>query len=181
MRKTKYFTRTKCLNREWTSEEWSEFCKKSWEDPEAYRVATEYNGFEYNYSDICLNPEVAFEWRGKKGCLVKITLSKSPDGWSFGKDTQLGTYGSCHGCRYVERGDRYFYETKDEAYEAAIHSICHDRDYIKRNNCRVHEDEDEDREYATYTKAISSELQKALRVIDQLEESTKTPSLFGYF
>lgn len=180
MRKTDYFTRTKCLNKNWTNEEWNEYCKKSWAGPEAYRVAAVYNGFEYNYSDICLNPEVAFEWQGKKGCRIRITLSESPDGWSFGRNTQLGTCGSSHGCPYVERGDRDCYETKDKAYEAAIRAICRDRDYVKRNYGGVPED-DEDREYAAYTKAINSELQKAFRVIDQLEESTKTPSLFGYF
>lgn len=180
MRKKDYFTRTKCINRKWTDKEWSEFCKKSWADPEAYRVAAVYNGFEYNYSDICLNPEIAYEWRGKKGCHVQITLSESRDGWSFGRDTLLGTYGTSHGCPYVERGDRNFYETKDEAYKAAVAAVCRDRDYVKRNYCGVN-DEDEDREYAEYTKAINSELQKAIRVINQLEESIKNPSLFGFF
>lgn len=180
MKKTDVFTRIKCLDKVFTFAEWSEHCKAEREHPEKFTIAAEFHGFKYNYSDVCLNPEIAFEWQGTKGCQVKITLSESPDGWSFGMSVQLGTYGSRHGCPYVEHGDRDCYETKDEAYEAAIYAICRDRDYVRRNYCGVHE-EDEDREYAAYTKAIDSELQKALRVIDQLEESVRQPTLFGYF
>lgn len=180
MKKTDYFTRIRCINKTFTLAEWDEHCKQYHANPEQFRVAAEFHGFQYNYSDVCLNPEVAFEWRGKRGNQVKITLSESPDGWSYGKDVQLGTCGTCHGSCYVERGMRDRYDTKDEAYEAAIRSVCNDRDYVLRNHCGVHE-EDEDREFAAYAKAIESELQKAIRVIDKLEESTKQPSLFGYF
>lgn len=180
MKKTDVFTRIKCLDKVFTFAEWSEHCKAEREHPEKYTIAAEFHGFKYNHSDVCLNPEIAFEWQGKKGCQVKITLSESPDGWSYGMSVQLGTYGSSHGCPYVESGDRDCYETKDEAYEAAIRSLCESRDWFKRTHCDISTD-DEDRGFVAYMKGIDSERQKAIRVIDQLEESVRQPTLFGYF
>lgn len=113
--------------------------------------------------------------------MVQITISESPDGWSYGLDVNLGTSGTGRGCPFVKRGDEDWYETEDDAYEAAIKRLGEIREREVKNAERRHGVTEEDYEDRLISKAVGGEFRQAIRVIETLETQIKEPSLFGYF
>ena len=180
-RKVKPFHTTESIGLNFTDEEWWAHC----EDVRHGRksdIAFEFHGFKYNYNDICLNPKEVFSWQGKKTWnLIQITISESPDGWSYGLDVNLGTRGTGQGCSFVNRGDKDWYETADAAFEAAIGRLSEIREQeVKNAEFRqgITEEDDDDR---LISKSIGGEFRQAIKVIESLEAQIKEPTLFGYF
>lgn len=175
----KPFHTTRSIGKNFTDKEWWAHC----EDVRLGRndgIAFEYHGFKYNYFDICINPKVAYSWRGKKSYnSIQITISESPEGWAYGLDVCLGASGSSHGCPFVKQGDKDQYQTADAAYEAAVRELCKIRDRRIKDADRTTEVNDEDNDDKFIRKLIGGEFKQAIKAIDALEAYINQPSLFG--
>lgn len=180
-KREKPFHTTESIGLNFTDEEWWAHCKDLRHGRKS-DIAFEYNGFKYNYNDVCINPKEVFSWKGKKTWnSIKINISESPDGWSYGIDVNLGTSGTMHGCCYVKRGDKEWHETADDAYEAAIRRLGEIREREVKNAEFRHGITDEDDDDRLISKSMGGEFRQAIKVIESLETQIKEPTLFGYF
>lgn len=105
----KIYHTCKCLNRDFTLDEYSDFCKSSQSDNAVFE---EY-GFKWNIHDICLNPNT-HKIIDDKGSYFDITTAKTRNGWVYGYnysglDSEWGGGGS--GCYYGD--NKKFNEEKD--------------------------------------------------------------------
>ena len=171
---------TRSTGRRYTAEEWSKRCQETW-PLRGQETAFEFNGFRYNDCDVCTNPRIAFSWKDKGSYnSITISVSESPEGWSYGVKCMLGTSGYSHGSTFVKKGDEDWYPTVDDAYAAAVKALCRQRDWAVKNAAVERLSDDDDPDAAAIREAIGPRLQKAVDVINKLEAYVNQPSLFGY-
>lgn len=117
---TKYFHYCRASKQGFrTIEEWSAYADAH-EHP---CVVAEYNGFQYNVNDHCLNPHIKYlTVPGMLKC--EIRTAESEGGWSFGYDYAYHLGSACGGPGYRLKGERDVYPTERAAIEAALrHAI----------------------------------------------------------
>ena len=89
------FHRCVGLDRNFTRDEWWQYMK---EHPKcSEEVAYEYEGFEYNINDVCLNARESLRWQDDGQYNFRIRVAKAPDGWLVGLDVVYGNNAFCSG------------------------------------------------------------------------------------
>ena len=89
------FHRCVGLDRNFTSDEYARWLE---EHPEgASCIVYEYEGFEYNFWDVCLNAREALKWQDDGHYNFRIRVAKAADGWLVGIDYSHGNGGYGHG------------------------------------------------------------------------------------
>ena len=117
------FHSIRSCGREFTSEEWGEYCRQS-RDDDALRIRTQIGKYLFNDCDVCLNPEVMSLVVDKKsyGYYVMLKWCDCGNGvWTYGMDYAYGNGGGGGGCSYAtpEDGRRWSRPSEREAKIAA--------------------------------------------------------------
>lgn len=81
-----------------------------------------YNGYEYNQSGVCINPDKIYEFGSHNECYFAISVSETPRGWVHGHDCAVKTdcRGSGCGCWHHARE---CYPSKSKAIVACAERI----------------------------------------------------------
>lgn len=96
--------RIKHLNRNFTFEEWCEYCNASHID-DSKRIRTKIGKYTFNDCDICLNPEtLTIQSKGGSfGYYVTFKWADCGNGlWAFGLDYSTGTGGGGFGVSWAD-------------------------------------------------------------------------------
>lgn len=106
----------RCLQKEFTSEEWAWYCRKH---PEAGEVVFWHGPFGFNIHDVCMTPRMPVNV-SEQSCALIVRTAQSPCGrWSYGLDLTLYEEGACHGCGFIDNPD-YGYASENDAIRAAL-------------------------------------------------------------
>lgn len=74
--------RCRCLDRDFTFEEWCDYNKENNSTREA---VARFGQFEFNVCDICLNPNVPLSFEKSPTCRFRVETAQSPNGlWTYG-------------------------------------------------------------------------------------------------
>jgi hypothetical protein len=101
------FHRIKHLNRNFTQQEWADYCEASRKDDDN-RIQTKIGKYIWNDCDICLNPE---SWlietkHGAYGYSVEIKWAECRNGiFAFGISYNCGTEGGSFGVSWADKAD----------------------------------------------------------------------------
>ncbi len=103
MKRQTIFHRIRCAKKEFTQDDWSDYCKRCRED-EKNRIITKIGKYIFNDHDICLNPEreTITGKSGFYGFNVTIKWADCGNGlWAYGIDYNTGTGGGGYGVSWV--------------------------------------------------------------------------------
>ena len=99
------YHRIRCAKKEFTQDEWADYCKRCRED-EKNRIITKIGKYIFNDHDICLNPEreTITGKSGSYGFNVTIKWADCGNGlWAYGIDYNTGTGGGGYGVSWADR------------------------------------------------------------------------------
>lgn len=102
------FHRVRSAGKEFTSEQWGDYCRASRDDPEK-RIRTQIGKYLFNDCDVCLNPEtMSLVVDGKSfGYYVTLKWCDCGNGvWSYGMDFGYGNGGGGGGCSFATPEDK---------------------------------------------------------------------------
>jgi hypothetical protein len=106
--------RCRCLDRNFTFEEWSKYLR---ENPSGGAVLT-VGSFQFNICDVCLTPNhpVRIE---RNICELDIETAQSVNGrWCYGIHLGLHSESSSHGAQFVDDHSRGYPTEKEAIYDA---------------------------------------------------------------
>lgn len=90
MKKKDVHHRCRCLDRDFTFEEWSAYLKENPRKEAVYR----FGEFDFNINDVCLNPNTPLRFEKSLSCRFEVWTAQSPNGlWTYGYD--ITTHHSC--------------------------------------------------------------------------------------
>lgn len=161
--------RCRCLDRNFTFEEWSEYLR---ENPSGGSVLT-FGAFQFNIFDVCLIPNhpVRIE---RNVCELDIETAQSVNGrWSYG--IHLGLYSECssHGAQFVDDHSRGYPTEKEAIYDALLYSGERTKKKIKELEQRGDTPDDYDDEESgrqPKASAVLSSLRAFLKEIQKQKE-----------
>lgn len=110
--------RCRCLDRNFTFEEWSKYLR---ENPSGGAVLT-VGSFQFNICDVCLTPNhpVRIE---RNICELDIETAQSVNGrWCYGIHLGLHSESSSHGAQFVDDPSRGYPTEKEAIYDALLYS-----------------------------------------------------------
>lgn len=102
------FHRVRSAGKEFTSEQWDDYCRASRDDPEK-RIRTQIGKYLFNDCDVCLNPEtMSLVVDGKSfGYYVTLKWCDCGNGvWSYAMDFGYGNGGGGGGCSFATPDDK---------------------------------------------------------------------------
>ena len=125
--KKSIFHTIRCIGKEFTNEEWSEYCSESHKDP-SKRIITSIGKYDFNDFDICLNPSVLTiaTKTGAYGYYVTLEWCDCGNGlWSYGLSYNAGTGGGGFGCSWADlSGNTKSYRKGYPSEKEAIIAAC---------------------------------------------------------
>lgn len=108
--------RCRCLDRNFTFEEWCEYLRANPSGGAVLTVGT----FNFNITDICLTPNKPVRIEGRI-CKLEISTAQSLNGrWEFGIDLGLNTEGRHFGVSFVDDISRGFQTEKEAIYAGLL-------------------------------------------------------------
>lgn len=129
--KDNVFFHSKCTNRNFTWDEWMEYCQTN---GYSNGVVHTYKEFKYNIHDICLNPRTPIKW-ACKNVRFEINVAQSDNGrWACGIDFMTPHSGCGEGTGFIDDASKGFSTEKEAVYEglAYIHRRCEEEiQYVK--------------------------------------------------
>lgn len=105
--------RCRCLDRNFTFEEWSQYLR---ENPIREAVLT-VGTFQFNISDVCLNPNKPVRIEKNRNYLEIRTAQSSNGRWDYGIDLGLYTEGRHCGAFFIDDPDEGFSTEKEAVYD----------------------------------------------------------------
>lgn len=105
-----------CTGQKMTWEEWVQWVDNHPFDEVVHRCGE----FEYNITDVCLNPNKAliFNENSKNGFEIE-TCQVDSGKWNYGVSYRFGTQGGCHGATFTNAT----YDTEKAAIYAALQKL----------------------------------------------------------
>lgn len=103
-RKMRIFHTIKCCGKEFTSDEWHEYCRETRIDS-SKRIITTIGKYDFNDFDICLNPSTLslIVSHGATGYEVMLKWCDCGNGlWTYGLNYSCGSGGGGFGCSWVD-------------------------------------------------------------------------------
>lgn len=122
-----------------TFEQWCDHLRKK-DLGEIGYIVTEYNGFHFNDSDICINPKTMTIEVSRNNYSVTLEVAECRGGrWSYGLNVNCGSGGFGFGCAWV--GENEGYPTENDAMIAAVDQAIvkckHSYEYCYNNEKKV--------------------------------------------
>lgn len=110
--------RCRCLDRNFTFEEWCEYLRANPSGGAVLTVGT----FQFNINDVCLTPSQPIKIE-KTTCKLKIETAQSLNGrWDYGINLDLHTESSSHGARFIDNLSNGFQTEKEAIFDALLYS-----------------------------------------------------------
>lgn len=161
--------RCRCLDRNFTFEEWSEYLR---ENPSGGSVLT-VGAFQFNICDVCLTPNhpVRIE---RNICELDIETAQSVNGrWCYGIYLGFHSESSSHGAQFVDDPSRGYPTEKEAIYDALLYSEKRTKKKIKELEQRgdtpdAYDDEESGRQ--PKASAVLSSLRAFLKEIQKQKE-----------
>lgn len=158
--------RCRCLDRNFTFEEWGEYLRANPSGGAVLTVGT----FKFNITDICLTPNKPVKIEGRI-CKLEISTAQSLNGrWDYGIDLALHTEGSSHGARFIDNPSEGFPTEKEAIFDALLYSEQRTVRKIKETEergDRTSYDFDEDNSREPKPSAVLSSLRAFLKEIQR--------------
>lgn len=161
--------RCRCLDRNFTFEEWSKYLR---ENPSGGAVLT-VGSFQFNICDVCLTPNhpVRIE---RNICELDIETAQSVNGrWCYGIHLGLHSESSSHGAQFVDDPSRGYPTEKEAIYDALLYSEERTKKKIKELEQRGDTPDDYDDEESgrqPKASAVLSSLRAFLKEIQKQKE-----------
>ena len=161
--------RCRCLDRNFTFEEWSKYLR---ENPSGGAVLT-VGSFQFNICDVCLTPNhpVRIE---RNICELDIETAQSVNGrWCYGIHLFLHSESSSHGAQFVDDPSRGYPTEKEAIYDALLYSEERTKKKIKELEQRGDTPDDYDDEESgrqPKASAVLSSLRAFLKEIQKQKE-----------
>mgnify|MGYP004536481227 CR=1 FL=1 len=161
--------RCRCLDRNFTFEEWSKYLR---ENPSGGAVLT-VESFQFNICDVCLTPNhpVRIE---RNICELDIETAQSVNGrWCYGIHLGLHSESSSHGAQFVDDHSRGYPTEKEAIYDALLYSEERTKKKIKELEQRGDTPDDYDDEESgrqPKASAVLSSLRAFLKEIQKQKE-----------
>lgn len=109
--------RCRCLDRNFTFEEWSEYLR---ENPSGGAVLT-VGSFQFNICDVCLTPNHPVRI-GKNFCKLEISTAQSLNGrWDYGMNLELNTEGRHCGAGFIDYPEKGFPTEKEAIFDCLLY------------------------------------------------------------
>ena len=160
---------SRCTGKKFSFEEWCEYC----DSHETSEPAAEFNGFEFNIFDVCLNPNTPIKITDKKGFYVEIRTAQSENNrWSYGCSYDLIWESRSSPCIFIDDNSDKSFSTEREAVIDAFYDIedtilrsiekCNKLVSLRKNEEEYHEEESsycmpsEDKKAKMYEKFLLS-------------------------
>lgn len=171
--------RCRCLDRNFSFEEWSKYLR---ENPSGGAVLT-VGSFQFNICDVCLTPNhpVRIE---RNICELDIETAQSVNGrWCYGIHLGLHSESSSHGAQFVDDHSRGYPTEKEAIYDALLYSEERTKKKIKELEQRGDTPDDYDDEESgrqPKASAVLSSLRAFLKEI-QKQKEYHDPRQFSLF
>lgn len=154
--------RCRCLDRNFTFEEWSEYLRANPSGGAVLTVGT----FQFNICDVCLTPNhpVRIE---RNVCKLDIETAQSVNGrWDYGIDLGFHFESSFHGAQFVDNPARGYPTEKEAIYDALLYSE-------ERTKKKIKELEQRDDTTDDYDDEVSGIQPKASAVLSSMRAFLK--------
>lgn len=110
--------RCRCLDRNFTLEEWIEWL----ENPDSHSAVLNVGTFQFNIWDVCLTPNQPVRIE-KNNCKLEIETAQSLNGrWEYGIDLELHNEGSSHGASFVDDTSLGYPTEREAIYDSLLFS-----------------------------------------------------------
>lgn len=136
--------RCRCLDRNFTFEEWCDYCRNN---PSGDIVLT-VGKFGFNINDVCLTPNTPVNIE-KGTCRLEISTAQSKNGrWGYGYHLMSHTEGRFSGVSFIDDPQKGFPTEKEAIYNALVYV---EKDVLRKINIIEQQgetpdyDEDEER------------------------------------
>lgn len=170
--------RCRCLDRNFTFEEWSQYLR---ENPIREAVLT-VGTFQFNISDVCLNPNRPVRIEKNRNYLEIRTAQSSNGRWDYGIDLGLYTEGRHCGAVFIDDPDEGFSTEKEAIYDCLVDTEKKVQEKIEQLEQRgdVPDYNDDESEREPKTSATVSALKGFLKEIQRYKQyyDPKQLSLF---
>lgn len=130
--------RCHCLGRDFTFQEWIEYCKDKAHD--SAEIVFRFGDFGFNVHDVCMTPHVPVKLTVDSRFYLQVRTAQSPNGrWTVGNNYGLGTGGGSCPVAFTDRDDAGF-PTEREAVADMLQRFM---EACKRELARTGLEEDE--------------------------------------
>ena len=110
--------RCRCLDRNFTFEEWGEYLRENPSDGSVLTVGA----FQFNIFDVCLTPNSLVRI-GSRICKLSIETAQYVNGrWSYGIHLDFHYESSFHGAQFVDDPSRGYPTEKAAIYDALLYA-----------------------------------------------------------
>lgn len=112
----KIYHRCRCLDRNFTFEEWGAYLRETEYRNDAVFTA---GAFAFNINDVCLNPSSPISFECARGFHVAIETAQSPNGrWDAGYDIACHFTNSSRAAHFIDDPEEGFATEKEAVYDA---------------------------------------------------------------
>lgn len=161
--------RCRCLDRNFTSEEWSQYLR---ENPIREAVLT-VGAFQFNISDVCLNPNRPVRIEKNRNYLEIRTAQSSNGRWDYGLDLGLYTEVRHFGATFIDDPDEGFPTEKEAVYDCLVETetaVQKKIEYLEQRGDIPDSDDDEESGRQPKASAVLSSLRAFLKEIQKQKE-----------
>lgn len=171
--------RCRCINRNFTFEEWCEYLR---ENPSGGVVLT-VGTFQFNINNVCLTPNKPIRIE-KTSCKLEIETAQSLNGrWDYGIALALHSEGSSRGAQFVDDNSRGYQTEKEAIYDGLRYSeerVIRKIEELEKRGDAPDDYDDEESGRQPKASAILSSLRAFLKEIQRYKQhyNPKQLSLF---